>query len=434
MPAAIARYKRFILATLSAWLVLALAAGGWSVWGDSIVTDVFHGESLAPLNALMERPPKKPLGHYLAQSEKAWAALLAAAISLQVLFAWIYLIHKAPRRLLWAPLGVVVWWILVDSNAAIYFKPYLDLRNFFYVREPDHLPHGKRNNPEYNRDLLRCKYQPEEFDEQGLNVVLLGDSFTVGYRLRKAEQTSANKLEWMLREQHPERDVKVANFGWVSSSPVLSWRRLATIGDAYHPDYVVMCVDMTDFHDDIKWQNMLDRRGIYWFFDRIPMTLKFLAVNLPQVFEWWHHGSLPNMPEDRYFVVNAPLEETRPKLEQITRSLARIHQWCHERGAEFIVVVLPRSFQFSARESPHNWEVSHYDVLGPWALEPFRFFEELRVKVGYPIYSLLEDFRNTDLFPVCFDDDPHYNENGTTVAARGIFRVLQQEMAKHDRY
>ena len=433
MRSAIARHKRFIVATLSAWFVLGLTAVGWSVWGDSIVADVFNGEAFGPLNALMERPPKRPLGYYLAQSDKAWAALLAAAISLQVLFAWIYFILKA-RRLVWAPLGILVWWIAVDYNAAAYFKPYIDLRNYFYVRAPDHLPHGKRNNPEYNRDLLRCKFQPEEFDERGLNVIMLGDSFTMGYRLGKAEQTFANKVETMLHEQYPGRDVKVANFGWVSSSPLLSWRRLVSIGEAYHPDYVVMCVDMTDFQDDIRWQNMLDRRGIYWFFDKIPMTLKFLAHNLPQIFDWWYASSLSNMPEDRYFVVNAPLEETRPKLQRITRSLSSIHQWCHDRGAEFLVVVLPRAFQFSARESPHNWEADRYDVLGPWVLEPFRFFDELRGKVGYPIYSLLDDFQQADLFPLCFDDDPHYNENGTTVAARAIFRILRQEMAKHGRY
>ena len=434
MRAAIARHRRFLVATLSTWLVLGPAAVAWSVWGDSVVTDVFNGESIESLNALMERPPERPLRWFLAQSDKAWAAILAAAISLQVLFTWIYFIRKAPRRLVWGPLGVVVWWILVDYNAAIYFDPYLDLSNYFYVRNPDHLPVGKRNNPEYNRDLLRCEFQPEQFTEEGLNIVMLGDSFTMGYRLRKAEQTYANKVEALLHEQYPERDIKVANFGWVSSSPLLSWRRLVSIGDKYHPDFVVMCIDMTDFRDDIQWQNMIDRRGIYWFFDKIPMTLKFLHVNWPGLFNWFYERSLSNMPVERYFVVRAPLEETRPELQQITRSLAKIHQWCHERGAVFMVVVLPRAFQFSARESPNNWEADRYDVLGPWALEPFRFFDELRETVGYPIYSLLDDFRHTDLFPVCFDEDPHYNDNGTTVAARAIFRILQQEMAKHDRY
>ena len=39
------------------------------------------------------------------------------------------------------------------------------------------------------------------------------------------------KAETLLRQRHPEWDVKAANFGWNSSSPLLSYRRLAAIGD-----------------------------------------------------------------------------------------------------------------------------------------------------------------------------------------------------------
>jgi hypothetical protein len=48
--------------------------------------------------------------------------------------------------------------------------------------------------------------------------------------------------------------------------------------------------------------------------------------------------------------------------------------------------------------------------------------------VDYPIYSILRDFQETDLFPTCFENDPHWNPNGTSVAAVAIARRLEGEV------
>jgi hypothetical protein len=69
-------------------------------------------------------------------------------------------------------------------------------------------------------------------------------------------------------------------------------------------------------------------------------------------------------------------------------------------------------------------------VLGPYSLEPFRYFEELSKEVDYPIYSLLETFQKNEVFPTSFEDDPHWNRKGAQVAASAITKILIEEVAK----
>ena len=88
--------------------------------------------------------------------------------------------------------------------------------------------------------------------------------------------------------------------------------------------------------------------------------------------------------------------------------------------------VFPRSFQYSDRECPKNWEADQYEVLGPHCLEPFRFFEELAPEVDYPIHSLLDAFRETVVFPTCFEADPHWNPAGYRVCAEAMLPTLRE--------
>jgi len=62
--------------------------------------------------------------------------------------------------------------------------------------------------------------------------------------------------------------------------------------------------------------------------------------------------------------------------------------------AKFILLLFPRGYQYSEKESPNNWEKSEYQILGPYAHEPFKYFEEIKQNVDYPIHSLLSDFQN----------------------------------------
>jgi hypothetical protein len=421
---ALERHRGFLLLSASTAVLFATSALVWGWFGRALIEA--SGGSGGLIGRVLGSPPGEPLNRTVGRGNTAMAAAAAIGISLYVLVALIHFARGARWRIGWIALVVIAWWVGVELLAAPYLRVPLGLANFYFVRDPDHHPR-RAQLPEYNADSLRCRHEPETFRDEDLNLVFLGDSFTFGVLL-PPEQAFPQKVEAILSRAWPQRVVKVANFGWPSSSPLLSWRLLAQIGERYRPDWVVMCVDMTDFHDDILWQNMLERRGIYWFYDKLPITLAGLHRFLPPLFWKVYRWSNDNLPEARYFMARAPLETTRAFARPLADNLDRLQRWCAEHGARFAVVVLPRSFQYSARECPNNWEADRYEVLGPHALEPFRFFDELRARADYPIHSLLPAFQASSVFPTCFDADPHWNDNGTTVAAEAIAAILRSHI------
>jgi len=352
---------------------------------------------------------------------------LAAAIAVYGVVLLGYIVRRAKVRWRWSIPLFLVYYLGVEHFAARHLIVPLRMRLYYQIRDPDHRPRMTSPALGWNSDSLRCPHESMDFTDSSFNVLFLGDSYTFGLRL-KPGQCFPRLVEGDLRRLFPELEVMVANFAWTSSSPLLSWRRLIDIGEKYRPDVVVLCLDMTDFRDDIRWDNMLTRRGIYGYYDVIPLVLRAFEALAPELFWKVYNGSNDNMPAKRFFASEAPLGETRPFLQPTAKNLDRIDAWCREHGAHFILVVLPRTYQYSDRECPDNWEAEEYAVLGPHSLEPFRFFEELEPEVDFPIHSLLETFRATEVFPTAFRDDPHWTPAGSRVAATAITEILSAEI------
>jgi hypothetical protein len=329
-------------------------------------------------------------------------------------------------------LGIVASIFLLEATGRIFFRnrvilglPLKDLLRD--IKDVDHrLP--PNSAPDINSDGIRSRHESDYFREEDFSIVFLGDSFTYGLFL-PYDQTIPFVFEAALRTLNLQREAKVANFGWTSSSPLLSFRLLKDIGSRYHPDVVLLLVDMTDFYDDILYSNMLDRKGIYRLLRVAPFTCVLLKIgtgNVPALegFHVW----LFRTPARRYFISAKPLEETLPWISNLQRNIDDIDRYCTQiLGARFALVILPRAYQYNALESPHNLEKNEYTILGPYAREPFRYFESIRGKVSYPVYSLLPDFEHTTVFPTCFDDDPHYNKDGARIAAEAIFRMMRAD-------
>lgn len=302
-----------------------------------------------------------------------------------------------------------------------FFKDRLDM-----VQDVDH-----RMKPEWegiNADGLRSDRDADAFTEEAFNIILLGDSFVMGLYLTD-QQTIPSQLEALIRSRRPGREVNVLNFGWISSSPLLSLRQLRDIGAKYHPDLVVDCVDMTDFQDDLKYARFLERRGVYALARFVPVTFLSVrkAISFVRPLDWLHEAIF-GFPGHRFFPVRAPLSETEEWLEPLRRNVDAIAD--HARnvlGVPFALCIFPRSFQYSKREAPENWEAGEYEVLGPHAHEPFRFFERVASESDYPVYSLLPDFLSTSQFPTCFEGDPHWTPVGANVAAKAIYHYLSRD-------
>ena len=91
-----------------------------------------------------------------------------------------------------------------------------------------------------------------------------------------------------------------------------------------------------------------------------------------------------------------------------------------------VLVIYPRAYQYSDRESPMNWEYRAYETLGPFVREPFRYFEEVADRLPYPVVNLLPAFETSKTFPLFLEDDPHWNREGARLAARTAARAIQQ--------
>jgi len=296
----------------------------------------------------------------------------------------------------------------------------------YYVRDVDHRPRPHLDG--MNGDGVWSRFEADHYAQAGFNVVFLGDSFVLGRGAGEGVTIPA-LFESLAVKRRPSAGVRAVNFGWVSASPLLEYRQLRDIGPKYRPSLVVLCLDMSDIHDDLKYAKLLERKGIFALVPVLPVTLMALRRGLLLIpFRHGPHELIFGFPARRFFASDEPLERTLPYFSRVRASIDSIASYCdRELGARFAVFVLPRSYQYSATECPRNWERREYVPLGRFAREPFRYFDRMRAEVGYPVRSLLDDFIATREFPTCFEDDPHWNATGHRIAAEAIYRDLEAD-------
>lgn len=304
-----------------------------------------------------------------------------------------------------------------------------------YNLDVDHRPRPGSGGT--NADGLYSRYGPEEMAGDGVNVVCLGDSFTANPHLPEA-QRYPSVLERLLRSRCRGRVVRVVNFGWVSSSPVLQARQLGDLGARYRPHVVVQAFDMTDFHDDLRAQARLrqlaDDEGQEVSLLRAFLVGASLALGVDDYGAWlqerlaWGPGQQASrelrIPRERFFALFRPLEETSPLLGASWNAILETERIARGLGARYALVVFPRYPQYNRNESPGDRERRVFPASDDFLLEPFRFFAFKSRTVSFPVYSALEDFAESGLFPTCLPDDPHWNATGNRVAAEVVARHL----------
>ena len=421
----IRRHQGLVATQLSLLSITLTVFAGFKLFGERLVRSGYEGESIAAVNRFFQPETPLPFEAVWRRANRDFDGILTVLIAIQLLALLVGLAASSPRRRIAIPLAFLGWWLAAETWATPHLVYMFRLRNYRVIRDVDHRPTHTGGGS--NSDAVRGAQEPEEFRAADLSMLFLGDSFTFGLRVN-AGQSFPYVVERRLRARHADKQIHVANFGWTSSSPLLSYRRLVDIGHKYEPDYVVMCIDMTDFGDDIRYGNMLKRRGIYWLYDKTPLLLKLIQVISLDFYKKLLGWTAGHPPGDRFFISNAPLEETRHWFQPLMDNVERVAMWSEEHGAEFILFVLPRCYQYSDREAPLSDEWESYTAFGPYVLEPFRFFDEVRPAVDYPIHSLLEAFQNTEVFPTCFEDDPHWNPEGHRVAAQAVLEVLAPEV------
>ncbi len=305
----------------------------------------------------------------------------------------------------------------------------------------DHRMHP--DGEEINSDGIRFKGEARDVKPEDYNILFMGDSYTYGSHLLYDETVPA--AFGRLAASRCSDKIKGFNLGWISSSPLLGYRLLIDIGKKYHPDLIVYLLDVTDYHDDLDYEVKLRQEN------NIPITgvsptrvvlgqilgrlfgsealNDFKSILRPLTTKEQRTDWGPPVPSDRFFVVNQDIEESRDHIERgVLLNLTRIHRFSSRvLDAPLAVVLVPRGFQYSSRESPENWEKGAYELGGPNVRAPSDYFEGKRKELRYPVLDLLPVFEQSGIFPLFLETDPHWNQRGALLAAETIESFLEQE-------
>ncbi|MCG6926377.1 MAG: hypothetical protein LJF30_13835 [Acidobacteria bacterium] len=408
-----------------AWLLLGAASRtGQARWATAVLdrwrrVDLWLAAVL--IGAVVLETPSLVVYSLLAVAA-IWAVL-------RLLAAWL---AHAPASLL-ATAVVVGLLLLVVPRI---FKSAITARLArFHDLTVDHRP---RPGGEINADRIRFSGTASDLADEDFVVLFLGDSFTYGETLAY-DEAYPYAFERIVSGFDCTAPIRSVDGGWVSSSPLLALRLLQEIGRDYRPDLVVYSLDMTDFHDDLLYEQRLREGGdleidagealVQGLVRAVPALASYVprlreVRSLFRARDGDGKGGGESLPEDRFFATAQPLEESEADIERgVIRNLASLHDLSTETlGARMALVVYPRAYQYSTRESPASWERYRYEAMGPWVREPFRYFRENGNRLPYPVLDALPTFEGADEFPLFRDDDPHWNEAGARLMAETVAR------------
>ncbi len=289
-----------------------------------------------------------------------------------------------------------------------------------------------------NKDGVRPDVPPEKYRKSDFVIIFIGDSYTYGDKVEFTKAFPA-VVEERLKAMLPGRSVRVVNFGWVSSSPLLQYRQLKEIGHKYKPDLVVQSLDMTDIYDDLVYWTALgksltvDARDISIFEAMLTQFSKYFGVDdfihwIAAKMEISLPGSLgiKDPYKERFFHLARPLSETRVHYERTWGWISKAYLYSKDMGARFALFILPRYQQYNKEECPKDWEKKEWPQSDKYLMEPFKFFAEKARSAPFPVHSLLDAFLASKEPYTVFDDDPHYDDPGHRVAAGAMVRHLHK--------
>jgi hypothetical protein len=381
----------------------------------------------------------------VAFAARRWRDLLLALVALLIAGG----IAEAALRLLGTPWGMRRFAAVRSTEYHHIYPPNRDMLQGVYDGHPVVI--------RTNVDGLRTGYTREQFRSYHDRVVMLGDSFVFGYGVRQERGLTA-VMEQLLRDRLGRTDVAVLNAGIPSYSPLLERSLLAGTLQQYRPTLIVLLVDVSDIGDDMQYLSEARVGGGRMSFDpRVkPSTYGGALIELirrvtpspsyesapvraltypfrvarrgrhRKDYDYYRFSVMvgQTLETNRFFIYRHPLEETRVYFSRTLENINAIADEAERMHARFLLAVNPRYHHWNPAESPDNWERGDYALDEPYQYEYFRFFEEARSEVKYPVFSLLPAFQATREFPLVFREDPHWNERGNAFAARVLVSHL----------
>ena len=294
---------------------------------------------------------------------------------------------------------------------------------------------------------LRDRDYPVEKASNAFRILALGDSITEGHGVA-IEHTFVKALERKLNEAFGDDGVtyEFINSGIGGYSPIMEYLFLSKRALLLKPDMVVLFYDFNDLKDDHDYE-------VTTVFDKDNLPLRCFPYKRIRAYSF-HPIERFLIKYSRYYLylenrINKKLFKLRHKGirfgDEIPASigfkgsdhivqelwnrnekyLGLIHEILKERKIPFVIV----SYPWAVEVSPTEWSKGRLSLgfeVGktydqPQAVDFLRRFSDER---GIPFINLYYDFKKSDVHPLYYDTDGHFNANGHALAAEALFPKL----------
>ncbi|MEZ5333542.1 MAG: hypothetical protein R2991_16265 [Thermoanaerobaculia bacterium] len=231
-----------------------------------------------------------------------------------------------------------------------------------------------------------------------------------------------------------------------SYSPTLEFLLLRERWQALDPDVVVLALDMSDFQDDL-WFEDLAVYGPHGRLERVRPTprpgrlqslykdlllVRMFRSALDRLYSHWRSGAELDLPQthdllrNRFALTRDDLTaaESEPHWERTLGWMGRIAELTAERGARLLVMTYPYGHQVAVDE----WETGrqHYGFAGDkvYPATPGERVERWARDRGLPALNLFPIFRERSDGTFYFPFDGHFTPKAQRLAGEELFRRL----------
>jgi hypothetical protein len=275
-------------------------------------------------------------------------------------------------------------------------------------------------------------------------ILLLGDSFTLGFRARD-EEVFARKLERLMRRDFASESIEVVNAGVLSYCPLLEYLQYRHHLHVLEPDLVVLNFDMSDVQDHLEYSRAASAGGGTPLFVTEP-SLQQSPSSMPDLlsFQWAgrrftalkrrFESAVEDSPfardKDRYLwaLDNGP--ELDPEVQSTLAPIAELARLLRHHGIPLVVATYPQPWQVAADATPLPPIREQYGIgLNTVHLNDraFRKLETFTREHDLPFLNATQAFRE-DAKPASLfiGNDFHFTPRGHDLYAEVLARGITQ--------
>lgn len=281
--------------------------------------------------------------------------------------------------------------------------------------------------------------------EERFRILLLGDSFTFGFRAAQ-DVIFARRLEEMLRSRG-YTDVEVVNAGVLSYCPLLEYLQYKHRLHVLEPDLVVLNFDMSDVQDHLEYS-----RDLVSSSDGVPLFVKEPSLGQPPgslpgllSFQWVAkrvaalrrrseaaaQGAPFTRDEDRYLWALDTGPEMAAEVQRTLAPIATLATLLRHHGIPLLVATYPQPWQVSPDATPLPPIRDQY-AIGRETVHlndrPFRTLERFTGDRGLPFVNATDAFRaHPQPASLFLEQDFHFTAAGHALYAQ----VLADHLIAH---